>query len=164
MAGHENVRVYLIRTKIGTRGLSRSLIMDLYLKFHNLKWRMQYGDQCVKICFIRVKIGTRWFLRSLVTNLYSTLWNSKWSIQYGGWKCWHFLDSDENWSLGVATVADDESPLKIFKFKMVDLLWRIDMQKFASRGWQLVLWRNYRDGGNMAAKSMEYVKYNTVLQ
>ena len=88
MADHQNVKIYLITTKTGTRGLSRSLI----------------------------------------TNLYSTFWNSKWWNQYGGSKCQHLLYLDENWCSGVVEVADDELSLKILKFKMPDLLWRVNMQ------------------------------------
>ena len=48
MADHQKVKIYLIRTKVGTQGLSRSLITNLHLKFTNLKWRIQYGGSIYK--------------------------------------------------------------------------------------------------------------------
>ena len=37
------IKIYLITMKIITRGFSKSLITNLYLKFWNSRWRIQYG-------------------------------------------------------------------------------------------------------------------------
>ena len=74
-----------------------------------------------------------------ITNPHVKFQKSEWRIQYGGWICKILLDWGENWYSGVFEVADYESSLKILEFKMVDLIWRIEMSAFSWFGWKLVL-------------------------
>ena len=48
MADYQHATIYLIRMKIGTRGLSRLRITNLHLKFFNSKWLIQYGGSIYK--------------------------------------------------------------------------------------------------------------------
>ena len=62
MADHPNVKIYSIRAKTGTRGLSRSLITNLYVKFQNSEWRIQHGGS---ICKILLNWCKNWYSRVL---------------------------------------------------------------------------------------------------
>ena len=74
-------------------------------------------------------LGTRGFLGSLITNPSSTFKNSKYRIQYGWLKCKKLLDKDRIWYLGFLGVADYESELNIYKFKMSGATWQTKMQE-----------------------------------
>ena len=73
---------------------------------------------------------TRGFLGSLITNPSFKIRNSKWRIQYSGRKGKYLLDCDDIWYSIIFGLAEDESKLKIQKFKVADPIWRTIIQKF----------------------------------
>ena len=77
--------------------------------------------------YIWIKLATRGYLRSPITNLNSTFINSECWIQDGEPKFKKLLYLDETWCSKVFEVADDESELKVYKLKMADLIWRIQI-------------------------------------
>jgi len=74
-----------------------------------------------------MKIGIQGLLGSLITNLNSDFENSKWQIQDGGQNLKYFWIFFKYWYRWVFGVADHESELRFWKFKMADSIWR---QKF----------------------------------
>ena len=68
MADQQYVKIYLIRAKISTRGLSKSLIMKPLKNFKINNRRSNMVGRYVKIYFIQVQIGTlEVFLRDLLS-------------------------------------------------------------------------------------------------
>ena len=83
-----------------------------------------------KILTIFLILCTREFLESLITNLKLDFENSKWRIQYGGRQMKNFNNFPDIVYSRIFGVADYESEIRFWKFKMADPIWRTSNKIF----------------------------------
>ena len=103
-------------------------------KFSLILWSTYFSADSINL-----KFSTWGFLRSLITNPSSEFRDSKSRMQYSGWKCKKLLDWDDIWYSGVSEVANYESKINIWKFKIADPISLTQLQYVTWLEWNLVL-------------------------